>query len=238
MVTAEAGNDADSGQGPTISGYPFIGRYLERNGQRYHYLDEGRGDPIVMVHGNPTWSFYYRHLVHALRGDHRVASCPITSAAGLSDKPDDRYEYTLESRVDDLEALLDHLGVRENLTLVLHDWGGMIGMAYAHRHPERIKRLVILNTAAFPLPAAQALAVALRLCRTRRCRGRCSCAALTLLSRSGARGLHAQSRCQRDVRAGYLAPYDTWANRIAVHRFVQDIPLKPGDRGVRTSSMA
>src|SRR5262249_9073742 len=85
---------------------------------------------------------------------------------GLSDKPpDSKYAYTLKSRVDDLETLLDQLGVRERITLVLHDWGGMIGMAYASRHPERIQRLVILNTAAFPLPISKPFPLTLSLCR-------------------------------------------------------------------------
>ena len=94
-----------------------------------HYIDEGSGEPVVMLHGNPTWSFYYRHLIDALRDSYRVI-VPDHIGCGLSDKPDDsRYDYTLASRVDDLERLLDHLGLDRELTLVLHDWGGMIGMA-------------------------------------------------------------------------------------------------------------
>ncbi len=115
--------------------YPFRGHFLDLQGIRLHYLDEGRGEPVVMVHGNPTWSFYYRELVKALRDDYRVV-VPDHVGCGLSDKPDDdRYDYTLDRRVADLEALLDHLGLTSDLTLVLHDWGGMIGMAYASRHP-------------------------------------------------------------------------------------------------------
>ena len=91
---------------------------------------------------------------------------PDHIGCGLSDKPgDDRYTYTLSSRVDDLEALLDHLGIDGDVTLVLHDWGGMIGMAYAARHPERISRIVVMNTAAFHMPAAKSLPLALWLCR-------------------------------------------------------------------------
>src|SRR5258708_34550520 len=141
-------------------------RFLSLKGLRYHYVDEGHGEPVVMVHGNPTWSFYYRDLIKALSGDYRCIA-PDDIGCGLSDKPDDaRYDYTLSRRADDLEALLDHLGVRENITLVLPDWGGMIGMTYAHRHPERIKRLIVLNTAAFHLPASKRFPWALWLCRT------------------------------------------------------------------------
>ena len=141
------------------------GRDLDRDGLRLHYLDEGAGEPVVMVHGNPTWSFYYRNLVEALRGSYRVV-VPDHIGCGLSDKPDDsRYDYTLASRVDDLERLLDHLGLDRGLTLVVHDWGGMIGMAYAARHPERIARLVVLNTAAFHKPPGKSFPWPLWICR-------------------------------------------------------------------------
>ena len=110
--------------------YPWEGRWFDRReGLRMHYLDEGEGDPLVLVHGNPTWSFFWRHLVRGLSDRYRTV-VPDHVGMGLSDKPSDTdYDYTLESRVDDLEALLDHLGLDSNLTLVLHDWGGMIGLA-------------------------------------------------------------------------------------------------------------
>ena len=112
----------------------------DSRGLRLHYIDEGEGEPVVMLHGNPSWSFLYRNLIDSLRGSHRVI-VPDHIGCGLSEKPDDsRYTYTLQSRMDDLEDLLDHLGLDRELTLVLHDWGGMIGMAYAARHPERIAR--------------------------------------------------------------------------------------------------
>ena len=89
--------------------YPFANRYLNLSGLRYHYLDEGQGEPLVMLHGNPTWSFYYRHLVLGLRDDHRTI-VPDHIGCGLSDKPNDsRYDYSLNQRVADLEALLDKL---------------------------------------------------------------------------------------------------------------------------------
>jgi cis-3-alkyl-4-acyloxetan-2-one decarboxylase len=207
--------------------YPFRSHFHDRNGLRLHYLDEGSGKPVVMVHGNPTWSFYYRHLVLALRDSHRTI-VPDHIGCGLSDKPDDsRYTYTLAQRVADLESLLDHLGITQDITLVLHDWGGMIGMAYAIRHPERIARLVILNTAAFHKPATKRLPMSLWWCRK------------TPLGPLLIRGLNGFCRgavrycvmrpMSPEVRAGYLAPYDSWANRIAVLRFVQDIPLTPAD---------
>ncbi|MGH7170788.1 MAG: alpha/beta fold hydrolase, partial [Gemmataceae bacterium] len=209
--------------------YPFANHYLNLSRLRYHYLDEGHGEPLVMLHGNPTWSFYYRNLVLGLRDAYRTI-VPDHIGCGRSDKPDDsRYEYSLRQRVADVEALLDHLELRDNLTLVLHDWGGMIGMAFAHRHPERIKRLVILNTAAFPLSQGKRLPASLRWCRTPLI-GPLLVRGLNGFSR-GAIRYCVRKRMRRDVRKGYLAPYDSWRNRIAVLRFVQDIPLSPGDRG-------
>ena len=147
------------------------GRDFDRGGLKLHYIDEGSGEPVVMLHGNPTWSFYYRHLIDSLRGSYRVI-VPDHIGCGLSDKPDDsRYTYTLASRVDDLERLLDHLGLDRDLTLIMHDWGGMIGMAYAARHPERIARLVVSNTAAFHKPASKPLPRALAICRDSRAGG-------------------------------------------------------------------
>ncbi len=204
------------------------GKDLDRNGLRLHYIDEGAGDPVVMVHGNPTWSFFYRGLIDALRDSHRVV-VPDHIGCGLSDKPDDsRYQYTLASRVDDLEFLLENLGLDRDLTLVLHDWGGMIGMAYAARHPERIARLVVSNTAAFHKPSTKSMPPALAICRD-------SAIGAYLVRRLNAFCLGtAWIGCKhhpmtRDVRDAYIAPYDSWDHRIAILRFVQDIPLKPGD---------
>jgi haloalkane dehalogenase len=209
--------------------YPFTSHRLDLAGIQYHYLDEGAGPPVVMLHGNPSWSFYYRNLVTALRNRYRCI-VPDHIGCGLSEKPgDDCYDYTLSRRVDDLEHLLEHLGVGHDITLVVHDWGGMIGMAYAERHPERIKRLVILNTGAFHLPKTKTLPLALKICRYR------------FIGALLVRGLNAFSiaasyvGCTRNpmkaaMRALYQLPYDSWKNRIATLRFVQDIPLVPGDR--------
>ena len=210
--------------------YPFAGAYLDLAGNRLHYLDEGSGEPLVMLHGNPTWSFYYRNLVKAFRDRYRTI-VPDHIGCGMSDKPAARaYPYTLQQRVRDLETLLEQLEIKDNLTLIVHDWGGMIGMAYATLHPEKIKRLVILNTGAFHLPKTKSFPWSLWFCR------------LPLFGSLLVRGANAFSRAAvswcatrkpltPEIRHGYLAPYDTWANRVAVLRFVQDIPLRPGDPG-------
>lgn len=209
--------------------FPFKRNFIERNGQKYHYVNEGEGEPVVMVHGNPSWSFYYRNLVSSLCGNHQCI-VPDHIGCGLSDKPDDEhYDYTLKNRIDDLEALLEHLDVKENITLVVHDWGGMIGMGYASRYPERIKKLVILNTGAFHLPKAKGFPWALWICRN------------TLFGTGLVRGFNAFSSIAsivgvkrkamtKEIRQAYVAPFNSWKNRISTLRFVQDIPLKPTDR--------
>jgi haloalkane dehalogenase len=211
--------------------YPFSPRvFTPAHENRLTYLDEGSGGPVVMLHGNPTWSFYYRNLVLALRDHHRCV-VPDHIGCGLSDKPPTSlYDYSLKSRIDDLEALLDHLDLRENLTLVLHDWGGMIGMGYAARHPNRIKRLVVSNTGAFPLPMKKRLPWSLWLGRNTRL-GAWLILKQNAFCRAAASRCVTRKRLPADVRAMYLKPYDSPEHRVAVLKFVQTIPLRPGDPG-------
>lgn len=207
--------------------YPFTGRYLDLDGLAMHYLDEGQGDPVLLLHGNPTWSFYYRNLVAGLRGSHRVVA-PDHIGCGWSDKPDARrYPFTLERRVQDIEALTARLGFTKPITLVMHDWGGMIGMAYATRHPEQIGRLVLLNTAAFHLPAKARLPLSLRLCRN-------TCLDDFLIRRTGlftrlTLRWGVRRPLSKAVRDAYLLPHDAPDKRLANLQFVRDIPLVPAD---------
>lgn len=213
----------------TYPGYDFTHHYADVNGFRMHYIDEGRGPTVVMLHGNPNWSYYYRNLVRALRDKYRCL-VPDHIGCGLSDKPgDDRYEYSLERRVADLTAWLDKLQATRDLTLVVHDWGGMIGMAYATRFADRFRRLVILNTGAFHLPKTKAVPWQLKLARG--VLGALLVRGLNAFSRGAVASCVTRHSMTTEVARAYCAPYDSWANRIAVHRFVQDIPLNPGDRG-------
>lgn len=214
---------------PTYPGYDFTHHFADVNGFRLHYLDEGRGQTVVMIHGNPNWSYYYRNLVVALRDKYRCL-VPDHIGCGLSDKPgDDRYEYSLARRVADLESWLDKLQATRDLTLIVHDWGGMIGMAYATKYPERIRRLVVLNTGAFHLPATKPVPWQLKLARS--FVGSVLVRGFNAFSRGAVQSCVTKRPMPYEVGRAYCAPYNTWANRIAVHRFVQDIPLKPGDRG-------
>ena len=207
--------------------YPFAGAYRNVNGHQLHVLDEGSGDTVLMLHGNPTWSFYYRNLILGLRGKHRVI-VPDHIGCGLSDKPDElSYDYTLRRRVDDLAALIEQCDIRGPLTLLMHDWGGMIGMAYAARFPERIGRLVLLNTAAFHLPKTKKLPLSLWLCRATPL-GELLIRDTGLFTSLLARWAVCRPMEQR-VREAYLLPYRAPQDRTGLLRFVQDIPLRPGD---------
>jgi len=212
--------------------YPFTSHYLDLNGLRYHYIDEGEGDPIVMVHGNPTWSFYYRELIKALSGHYR-SIVPDHIGCGLSDKPEvTDYDYRLLSRIDDLDNLLDMLTIDEKITLILHDWGGIIGMAYALRHPAKIRRLVVMNTTAFLPPPTKRIPMRLSIIRSSG-----PLAALAVLGFNlfavGALFMASEKGLSPEVKKGLTAPYNCWKNRIATLKFVQDIPLAEKDPSYR-----
>ena len=211
--------------------YPFTpSRFAARPGICMSYLDEGPrdGEVIVMLHGNPSWSFYWRKLVLGLRDRYRCI-VPDHVGMGLSDRPgDDRYEYTLQSRIDDLDALLAHLGIDGPVTLAVHDWGGMIGFGWALAHSERVRRLVVLNTSAFPLPAAKRMPLRLRMGRDSRLGG-FLIRRFNLFAR-GAAHFGTRRRLSPDVRRAYSGVYDGWDAAISTLRFMQDIPLAPGDR--------
>lgn len=206
--------------------YPFQSHFHDVAGHQLHYLDEGPRDaaPMVMVHGNPTWSLYFRELVRAFRETHRVI-VPDHIGMGLSDKPDDaHYAYRLERRVDDLASLLDRLGVKQDVTLVMHDWGGMIGMAWATRFRERVKRLVLFNTAAFGLPEGKSFPWPLWIARDTPV-GALLVRGLNAFARTASHVCATSRKLTPALRDAYCAPYDSWANRIATLRFVEDIPL-------------
>lgn len=201
--------------------YPFASHFLSLEGVRLHYVDEGAGRPLLMVHGNPTWSFYWRRLIEEFRDRQRVVAVDHIGC-GLSDKPQD-YDYTLRRRIADLTHVLDELDLRE-ITLVVHDWGGAIGLGAALARPERFRALVLLNTGAFPPPF---IPWRIRVCRTPWLGSWCI-RRWNLFARAALRMAVAKhKRMTPAIRAGLLAPYDSWAHRIAIDRFVQDIPDSP-----------
>ena len=208
--------------------YPFSRNTWNRgNGIKMNYIDEGRGDPIVCVHGNPTWSFHFRNLIQGLSTMNRVIAVDHVGC-GYSDKPSaENYGYRLQDRILDLEGLLDHLGIENNATLVAHDWGGAIGFGVAGRKPERFRNLVAINTAAFPLQEGMSFPPILKPAK--------GMMGEFLIRKWNAFVLGTLSigvktrKLSRAEKAGYKAPYHDYQSRLAVHRFVEDIPLKVGD---------
>jgi cis-3-alkyl-4-acyloxetan-2-one decarboxylase len=197
--------------------YPFEPKRFDTGRGVMSYLDEGAGDEaVVMVHGNPTWSFYFRNLVLGLRERIRCI-VPDHLGCGLSDKPQD-FDYTLAEHIANLRGLLDSLKLRK-IHLIVHDWGGPIGLGTALSRPDQLGRVVILNTAAF---ADTVVPWRIRLCRApligewlvRGCNGFAGPATWMSVTKP----------LSPVVKRGYLFPYNNWANRIATHRFVVDIP--------------
>ena len=201
--------------------YPYDPHEIRVDGYRYHYLDEGNGEPLLMVHGNPTWSFYWRGLVDAFSPSFRCV-VPDHLGCGLSDKPID-YPYQLASHIDNLVSLIDHLDLRD-ATILGHDWGGAIGMGAALQRPDRFKRYVLFNTGAFPPPYIPWL---IRACRMP-VFGKVALQGMNMFSRAALwMAVSGSSKLSPAVQQGLLAPYDTWDHRVGVYGFVKDIPASP-----------
>lgn len=173
---------------------------------------------ILMIHGNPTWSYFYRRLISSLRSQFRIIALDHIGC-GLSDKPA-KYPYTLEQHIENLEKLIDNLGV-DRFSLVTHDWGGAIGVGAAVNRVESVESLVVMNTAAF-----RSKRIPLRI-------GVCKIPVLGEIIVRLFNGfawpatfMAVTKKMETETVKAYLAPYNNWANRIAVHRFVQDIPLR------------
>lgn len=201
--------------------YPFESRYFQLpGGPRMHYLQEGRGEPVLMLHGNPTWSFFYRDLIRELRGSFRCIA-PDHIGCGLSEKPGASYPYQLQQHIDNVRALIQHLGLAK-FHLVVHDWGGAIGLGVASYLSEYVQSLTVLNTAAFPFAS---IPWRIAVCRT---------PVLGKLLVQGGNAFAVAATVMTTVKplpdvvkAGYLHPYNSFANRIATHKFVLDIPMSP-----------
>lgn len=215
---------------PVPAEYPFSGELLElSSGARMHYLDEGSGPVVVLLHGNPTWSFFYRNLVQSLTAVGFRCVVPDHIGCGLSDKPQN-YAYTLAQRITDVEELLAALKI-DCYSLVVHDWGGAIGCGLAGRSPDQLKKLVLLNTGAF---------------RSKRIPWRIAAVKTPLLGEAAIRGLNAfagpaawmsvMRPLAPAVKEGFLWPYRGRADRVAVWNFVKDIPLRPDHPSYATLS--
>ncbi len=206
--------------------FPFAPHYHTTNGFQMHYVDEGNGEPIVMLHGDPSWSYLYRNFIPALSQHHRCI-VPDHMGMGKSDVPQEPYPYRLEHHIANLENLLLHLNLR-NITLVLHDWGGPVGFGFATRHSESIKRLVLMNTWAFaPWPGGPFPRL-LEMIRSAR-------GEKFVLEKNGylepallGTTFHIENLTQL-VMDAYRAPFPTPESRLAMLCWSRDIPVSETD---------
>ncbi len=200
--------------------YPFASHWLETPAGRLHYVDEGpraAETAVICVHGNPTWSFMYREVIKDLSKRHRVIALDHLGC-GLSDKPQ-HFSYRLADHIENLARLVSTV-TQPKLHFIVHDWGGAIGTAVAERFAARVGKLVVMNTAAFSGPCPWRI----RVCRwplvgpllVRGFNGFAGPAAFMAVARP----------LPAPVKKGFLYPYRSWADRVAVLRFVQDIPLE------------
>ena len=203
--------------------YPFRSCWFRTIDGVQHYVDEGTGPVILMVHGNPTWSFAWRKLIVSLRENYRVIAIDHLGC-GFSEKPQDKSAYTLEGHIRRLASLVQLLDLRD-VSLVGHDWGGAIGMGAAGRLEQRFCRFVLMNTGAFH---SRAIPFRISLCRIP-ILGEIGDRALNLFARAAVT-MAVETPLTPAARSGFLAPYDSWDHRIAVHEFVRDIPLSPTHR--------
>lgn len=223
--------------------YPNCSQELRLGGLRYHYLDSGppaaasetasaaadsAADPaaaapvILCVHGNPTWSFYWRSVFERFAPAHRVIAVDHIGC-GLSDKPPrGAFDYSLAAHRDHLVQLIDELDL-QNIVLLAHDWGGAIGLSAAIERRERLAGVVLLNTGAFPPPYVpwRIAACRLPLLGTLAVRG------ANLFAKAAVTMAMSKNRLAPEVAQGLLAPYGNWHNRVAIDAFVKDIPTSP-----------
>ena len=196
--------------------YPFTPHYMYAGKYRMHYVDEGTGPAIIMLHACPMWSFFFRNLIKEFSQKFREIA-PDAIGYGLSDKPDG-YDYRLETQIDNLERLVEHLNL-EKFSLVMHGWGATIGTGFTVRHSERVDRIVVMNSIDF---SGYRLPFRFQLCKWFPVIGK------PLLMNTNmifwGLGAHPDS-----VRNGYMYPYRKHKTRIALYRFIDDIPCKPDD---------
>jgi cis-3-alkyl-4-acyloxetan-2-one decarboxylase len=212
--------------------YPFESHWHETGTGygRMHYVDEGPADStngaaskaLLFVHGNPTWSFHWRRLIAALGTSYRCIA-PDHLGCGLSDRP--HRMLRLSDHIDHLASLVSTLNL-QRITLVAQDWGGAIGLATMLGMPERFDGIILFNTGAFP---PRYIPWRIRACRFPAL-GRLAVQGANLFSRAALRmTLARRQRLEPAVASGYLAPYNSWANRRGVYGFVRDIPGRAAD---------
>lgn len=211
--------------------YPFESHWIELDGLRMHYLDEGmEGPTVILLHGNPTWSFLYREIIPKITA-HCRAVAPDYFGMGLSDKAAAERFYTLENHTRFITEFINRLGLKD-IIFVVQDWGGPIGFGYALSRPENVSGMLIMNTWAWPDPSDfHASVLPWRMLHA-------PLMGPYLLLRQNVlveRGLYLSTSRSRQrfkqgaILNGYRLPFTTPGSRISILAFPRNIPLKPGD---------
>ena len=209
-----------------LPGYNFAPHYLDFNGARMHYVDEGIGEPILCLHGEPDWSYLYRKMIPPLSAVGRVLA-PDLIGFGKSDKYVDTSDYSFQMHLDSLINFVEQLDLR-NITLVVQDWGGLLGLPLAAQLPERFARLVIMNTF---LPAGEGANLAFRSWKT-------FARLIPTLPVALIMQLGTARKLSKDVLRAYKAPYPSRKYMAGAKVFPELVPVSPDIPGVETMKHA
>jgi haloalkane dehalogenase len=199
-----------------LPGWDFQPRYVEQDGLRMHYVDEGEGDPVLLLHGEPSWGFLYRKLIPPLAQVARVVA-PDYYGFGRSDKPTRMEDYSYDFHYGSIERLVDELDLT-GTTVIVQDWGGPIGLRLAVERPERVARLVILNTG---IGGGRAPSEEWLRFRAFMRRVGTDIVAGQLIRISSVTEL------ADDVVAGYDAPFPAPESRVGIVAFPEQVPTEP-----------
>jgi cis-3-alkyl-4-acyloxetan-2-one decarboxylase len=206
--------------------YPFTPRFFDAWNFTMHYADEGEGEPVILLHGDPTWGYLWRKFIPALSKERRVI-VPDQMGMGKSGTPGKPYPYLLRHHIANLEALITSLGL-SYITLIIHDWGGPVGLGFAVRHPELIKRIVLTNTWAFARWPGAPFPRLIEMIRSPRGES-------FVLDKNGyvqramSGTVNYPEKITKEVMDAYLAPFPTPESRRALLCWSRDITVNEND---------
>jgi len=204
-----------------LPGYPYAPNYVEVDGVRLHHIDEGEGPTVLCFHGEPDWSYLYRHMLDALvDAGHRVV-CPDLVGFGRSDKPTDQAWYTYERHVEFVTRHLEQIEL-DDVTVVVQDWGGPIGLRWAVEHAEQVGRLVVMNTGLFTGTVSKGFMA------WREFAERTPDLPIGMIMQSAT-----TTELAPEIVAAYEAPFPTPESKAGAQRFPLIVPLSAEDPGAR-----
>ncbi len=202
-----------------LAGYPYEPHYVDVNGLRLHHIDEGSGPTVLCFHGEPDWSYLYRHMLDRLVATgHRVV-CPDLVGFGRSDKPTDQQWYTYERHVEHVTRHLEQVQL-DDVTVVVQDWGGPIGLRWAVEHADQVERLVVMNTGLFTGRVSKGFMA------WREFAERTPDLPIGVIMQSAT-----TTELGPEILAGYEAPFPTAESKAGAQRFPLIVPLSPEDPG-------